>query len=726
MRKLLKENTNIYYLLILFSLSALCACSDSNEDLNRNETPDTSYSLRNLIEACSQNKVISEAYYSDNSSNKSWKLIFSDGTELLLDNHTEGSYPYIRINSEGFWTVSYQRDRTSFLLNSNEEKILAKPSDINNIESGETLSVRVRVDNNGEYTYEIFNTENPSFSLETIYTEVPVDPDIMIASVVRDDYRGEITFGTSKGQNYTFKLTEVSPYYFNIINEGSLIFNEIGEERKIEFKVIPEDTNFNFDVSSLNCEVRLVYKNGTDAINYSSYPVVITEIQKSAEKKGLYTLTLSDAGDNIYTYNEEVYLTLTYTNGDKERVTITSDIFNVKYDSESPLIVQSEIPIIKITTPSAITSKDNWTENCEIEIINAGDYSKTYSKVQMKGRGNSTWQFSKKPYTIKLDKKEEFLGFPKHKRWVLLANWYDHSNLRSEITFYMGRMSQHISEPGLEYTPRIAYSRVFVNEKFQGLYQVTEQLKIDENRVNVGDNGFLMEVDFRAKEDPENVYFSIPHIDYPIVVKDPDIESQSELDYIKDFMKKVDTALFALNYKDPDKGYKQYIDMESFVDWYLINEITKNADSNLYTSCYMNLKRGEKLKMGPLWDYDLSIGNYADFGDYYYTQWVNEPKDFHIKNTKWFERLFSDPEFLKMVKERFQYFYDHQTDIYDEIDRQKEFISGVIHENEKIWHFFSRQYNADMTDSMFEIECEKIKTWLTQRFSWLKSEFDRM
>ena len=318
------------------------------------------------------------------------------------------------------------------------------------------------------------------------------------------------------------------------------------------------------------------------------------------------------------------------------------------------------------------------------------------------------------------------LGFPKHKRWVLLANYYDKTNLRNEISFYLGRMSEKQAEKGLGYTPRTSFVRLFFNEKFQGLYQFTEQLKIDDNRVDVGDDGFLLEIDFRALEEPDNIYFRIPHIDNYIVVKDPDIENQSDLEYIKDFMKKADEALFAGNFKDPQEGYKRYIDINSFVDWYLVNEITKNADSNYWTSCYMNLSRGGKLRMGPLWDYDLAAGNYKDFGDWWYTQWINDPKDFHIKNVPWYSRMFQDPEFVKVLKQHFQFYYDRQNEIYKEIENQKNLISPLIEENEKIWFQFSKPYDKTVSASAFNAGCDELKSWLQQRFDWLKREFDKL
>lgn len=514
----------------------------------------------------------------------------------------------------------------------------------------------------------------------------------------------------------------------SIVIDGARVINFDSPDQKISvgFRVTPPEAVFKYSIETFESDVRLVYSRGNEAQNFSGFPVLLTSIQKSGEA-GLYTAVLKDSGLNLFTYDEDVTLSLSFTDEKGERQSIESNSFNVIFDNGLPLIVDDGFAIFDIHTPGEITSKDDWMDDCSIEIANAGNYSKSYSKVQMKGRGNSTWWgIPKKPYAIKLDKKDEVMGFPKHKRWVLLANYYDHSNIRTEISFCMSRMSMQQSEPGMSYTPRTAYTRMFMNDEFQGLYVLTEQMKIDENRVDVGDDGYLLEIDFRAGEDPEDIYFKVPHISQPIVIKDPDMESQADIDYIKDFLTKVDEVLYSKEFTDAEKGYKNYIDVNSFVDWYLVNEITKNADASFYASCYMSFRRGEKLKMGPVWDFDLAMGNYPNFGDYYYTEWINKPQDFHIKNSDWIKRMFEDPEFVSLVKKRFRFYYDRRDEILGEIDRLHDLLLNVVHENDKVWHFYSRPYDADKTTKAFDDECSQIKEWLGKRFNWLRTEFDKM
>ena len=173
--------------------------------------------------------------------------------------------------------------------------------------------------------------------------------------------------------------------------------------------------------------------------------------------------------------------------------------------------------------------------------------------------------------------------------------------VRNQTAFYMGKLSY------LEYTPQFHFVELFLNGQYHGTYMVGDKLKIGKNRVNVGDEGFLLEVDERAEEE-NGVFFRTDSLRQPINIKDPDVNYDDvNYVYIMDYVRSAEKVLFSENFKDKDNGWRKYMDIVSFVDWYLINEIVKNGDAAFYTSTYMNLKRGDKLKMGPLWDFDTSF-----------------------------------------------------------------------------------------------------------------------
>ena len=352
-------------------------------------------------------------------------------------------------------------------------------------------------------------------------------------------------------------------------------------------------------------------------------------------------------------------------------------IYNSKKIASADL-THSGLPVVIINTPNNqdITSKDEYVENTLMSVLQMDIMDEFCELTNMKGRGNSTWAAPKKPYAIKFDKKKSLMDLPEDKSWVLLANYYDATLLRNDLAFFMGN---EIST--LDWTPHYQQADLILNGQYKGIYQLGEKVKISKKRVNVGDDGFLLEVD--AKAEANEVTFNVTHIGQPINIKEPDVVVDGEdYNYIVDYLTNADAVLFSENWLDAEDGYKKYIDMSSFVDWYLINEIAKNNDAAFYTSCYMNLKRGSKLKMGPLWDFDIAFGGYP------WPEWapnVNDVEGYHIKNVGWYNRMFQDPFFLSLVKERFNDFYSRKQDMLDHIDSKAAIIIEKVIEDNKLW-----------------------------------------
>lgn len=334
--------------------------------------------------------------------------------------------------------------------------------------------------------------------------------------------------------------------------------------------------------------------------------------------------------------------------------------------------------------------------------------------VSIKGRGNTTWGMPKKPYRLKFDKKVSLIDEPEDKSWVLLNNYADKTMLRNKTAFYMSEISN------LEYTPRSHFVELILNGQYNGTYLLCEKLKIAKHRVNVGDNGFLLEFD--NKTAAGDVTFKISHWNTPINIKEPDSIAMDtdKYRYVKEYVCTCDSVLYSENFADPDNGWQKYMDMDSFVDWYLINEITKNNDACFHTSCYMNLRRGGKLKMGPVWDFDIALGN-VDYNENFY------PDGFWLKDKSWFDRFFQDPAFIVRVKERFDYFYSYKDDIIREINENAQYLKYAVQENENKWHtFYTYTWpNYDIYGS-YQNEVQQMKEWLLIRFEWLKAAFDRM
>lgn len=380
------------------------------------------------------------------------------------------------------------------------------------------------------------------------------------------------------------------------------------------------------------------------------------------------------------------------------------------------------LPMMYITTDGLqdITSKDyyigaNMVLKEDVRTRAAGDVIE--SRVNIKGRGNSSWKFPKKPFRLKFDEKISLLDMHKDKSWVLLPNYNDKSMLRNSLAFYMSSISN------LDYTPESHFVELIFNGKYWGTYLLCEKLKISNHRVAVGDDGFLLEVDSRAPSEADSRYFGLSHLENVVNIKDPEVEySDENYRYAKDFVISAEEALFGRNFTDPKTGWQAYMDMDSFVDWYLIHEIGKNLDSNFDTSCFMHFARGGKLMMGPVWDMDVAYGNMDQANQSCY-----RPTGFHIKYTQWYTRLFKDPAFVKRVKERFNYFYRHQNEILANVNADAQYLKYSAQENNDVWHVFNVKTwpNYNIWGS-YQNEVQELKTWFVTRMEWLKTQFDSM
>jgi hypothetical protein len=381
-------------------------------------------------------------------------------------------------------------------------------------------------------------------------------------------------------------------------------------------------------------------------------------------------------GDAVYVDSLQITSGKTKLDFNKPLVlTVVSD--SLRKDYSVYVYSFTGLPVLQIETAgrAKIISKDEYLRASFKLVENIRTHSSfgvILDSVNIKGRGNSSWDIMpKKSYRLKFDNKISLFDDPKDKSWVLLANYSDKTCLRNHTAFYMGSISK------LDYTPRFHFVELILNGMYMGNYQLGEKVKIGKDRVNAGKDGFLLEID--AKATPDEVTFRTPHLEYPVNIKDPDVAVDDEdYNYAKDFVMMAENALYSENFTDKDEGWQKYIDMESFVDWYLINEIAKNNDAAFYSSCYMSLRRGGKLKMGPLWDFDIAFGN-INYNDNFNTS------GFWVKRASWYEQLFKDPAFVKRVKERFNYFYSRKDDIMREINKNANYLRYSVEEDNNIW-----------------------------------------
>ena len=324
-------------------------------------------------------------------------------------------------------------------------------------------------------------------------------------------------------------------------------------------------------------------------------------------------------------------------------------------------VARTALPTLYITTPdkAVIDSKEEWVENTVISLVGSPDKSWNFDKVaaNISGRGNTTWLLPKKPYNIKLDKKQKIMGSPAHKRWVLIANYLDNSFMRNATALYLSGLFE------MDWTVHGSFVDLVLNEEYQGLYWLGEAIKVDKNRINIydGNSGitddedkdYLVEMD-KYYDEPVKFRSSVRNLPYMIKNDDYMIDENSVISSggtarLERFQAKIDT-LERILYPDftnemdtntcsaPDESYAEVIDIDSWVKFWFVNEIMDNTELGHPKSCYFTFDSTNNIfKAGPVWDFDWAS--------------LHNRSSCTLKNTLYYNALFKSPAFKTRVKE---------------------------------------------------------------------------
>ena len=263
----------------------------------------------------------------------------------------------------------------------------------------------------------------------------------------------------------------------------------------------------------------------------------------------------------------------------------------------------TNLPTVVINTEGAkdITSKEVEIPSTVYIISQNGKDLLATTETGVRGRGNASWEFPKKPYRLKFDKKQSPLGAPASaKKWTLINNWGDKTLMRNILAFEVSR------RVGQSYTPFCHPVDVIINGEYRGCYQLCDQVEAASGRVDAKD-GYLIEID--AYADGEPVWFKSTK-GIPVTIKHPDEEdiTQEQKDFIKNYFNSMEASVFAGNFTDLEDGYRRYLDLDSFLKNFIVGEFGGNTDT--YWSTYMYKDAGDgRLHTGPAWDYDLGFDN---------------------------------------------------------------------------------------------------------------------
>ena len=329
-------------------------------------------------------------------------------------------------------------------------------------------------------------------------------------------------------------------------------------------------------------------------------------------------ITFETTAPRVYVGNEQLV--------SGESVCDLSNITTIKAVAESGDIREYTIDVeyftglpivyIDLDTGNEVASRDNY-EAGSIHIVGADDFEGLEEqRFMIHGRGNSSWgTVRKKPsYTFKLDSAQEVLGMPAHKKWVMIGNYRDKTLLRNSVAWWLSeRMSI------LSWTPRYRQVEVILNGTYRGVYQLTEQVRIGKDRLNIAEmlptdtkgeaitGGYIVEFHYGSDGDQWGWDMPVLQGNSGAAVKVPKKEDSNEAqrDYIMNYVLNIDKMFGEVRKGGDPTEVMQYIDIPSWVAQWLVFEISGTTEPQGPNSWYTYKQRGDdKWYCGPAWDFD--------------------------------------------------------------------------------------------------------------------------
>lgn len=386
--------------------------------------------------------------------------------------------------------------------------------------------------------------------------------------------------------------------------------------------------------------------------------------------------------------------------------------------------------------------------NIEVQIIDnedslnsIGDTPAVETISSVRYRGNSSLYYDKKQYALEFlnadgtENVTEVMGMAAGSEWVLNGTFLDKSHIRNYIAY-------NIAGEIMDYAPNIRFCEVFLYDgetyTYQGLYTMVESIERALDRVNVTkydedriESSYIIRRD-RFSEDEVMLYnYGTVNglteewlgVKYPSEAK----ITEETLKYIENDISEFERVIYSDDY-ETFKTYTNYINVDSFVDYFVINEFFGNYDAGLHsTYAYKDLTG--KLTMGPVWDYDGAMDNA--------TPWELEPDATAFKTASWFNALIKDEEFCRKVVARYNelrksYLSDEYIDEY--IDELVDYLGASIDRDYQVWGYIFEQETLvnvenkygvvnDRNVDTYEEEIERIKLALHKHAEYLDAEF---
>lgn len=360
-------------------------------------------------------------------------------------------------------------------------------------------------------------------------------------------------------------------------------------------------------------------------------------------------------------------------------------------------------------------------------------------------RGNSSRSFDKKSYQIKLvdgqgqDEDVSLFGMGAHDNWALYGPFLDKTLIRNYVLM-------NISGQIMGYAPNVRFCEVFLNGRYQGLYVLMETIRKGKSRVDLdtyepgkAELDYIVRID---RFDADSVVvdsFSMYtfrqetlgsgagiEVVYPPASK---LDAQA-LSYIEDSLSAFEKALYSSDYKSPSRGYRKYIDVDSFVDYYVLQEFLAVSDAGM-RSTYLYKDRSQKIKIGPVWDYNNALNNY-------FAPFDAEGSEFLLVDRVWYDRLLSNPYFNEKVIARYKEL--RKTLLSDEnllrtIDETIAYLGSAVERNNEVWGYAFDPSQLDAYQKLTPEErnpgstqeaLAQMKDYIQKRGAWMDSHIDAL
>ena len=386
----------------------------------------------------------------------------------------------------------------------------------------------------------------------------------------------------------------------------------------------------------------------------------------------------------------------------------------------------SPVPTVYLETEGTapILTKTDWVKGRVTIAGGSTPWSRPLpsSPLKVRGRGNSTWGMPKKPLRFTLDDSASLLGLPKAKKWVLLANYADKSLMRNFLAFRVAPLLA-----GMKFNPHQQPVLLYLNGEYQGIYGLGEQVETGSGRIEIDKpddspaTSFFVEVNMKSElEDGikgKDFFVSPSGLLMEYKTPDSDVITRDQKAAMASFTAAAEKAILE------GSGYEKYIDIPSFIDWIILEELFKNQDSNFLSSVNLYRPKGGTFHLGPAWDFDLAAGN-SDYGGFADGNAVKEPEGWFALYSSWFDGLCGDGAFRKALVTRWKSLRSElERTLSAGIDEYSALLGGIQADNFRRWpimgvYVWPNPPELVKADS-FASQVVALRTWFAARFAWL-------